>query len=261
MHREALQARRAKAKSQNTEVPPDGPTQEDEAVDTLAKEVKGLDKKYSDLRTKQAILTTEINTIDSEIKSIQNSISSINAQKNPDAALGEAKKNTEQAQQRLNGASTPKEHKEAQQQLTAAQEKEQEIQSISDDSKKAVDNIMTEQEPKYLQLRAEMQTMEMGTRLLDYMITSMTTKASTPSVVGSASPNPAYMTLDNNINYGLMYFILYTCKASSIRFLALAQEIGYEPTSEMSIIASITEYETKMAGFGAMAPGSVQLNV
>ena len=49
-----------------------------------------------------------------------------------------------------------------------------------------------------------------------------------------------------NVLYGYAFFILATVKAASIRFLALAQEIEYPPTSEMAIINMISPTEAEL---------------
>ena len=57
-----------------------------------------------------------------------------------------------------------------------------------------------------------------------------------------------------NVLYGYAFFILATVKAASIRFLALAQELSYTPTTEMTIINMIAPTEAALKGIMGTLP-------
>jgi hypothetical protein len=98
--------------------------------------------------------------------------------------------------------------------------------------------------------------------VLNYLITNLPTLGTSimtiPStiVAGSATgvANPALAPIWGNVLYGYAFFILATVKAASIRFLALAQEIQYTPTSEMAIINMIAPAEVALKGIMATLP-------
>ena len=63
-----------------------------------------------------------------------------------------------------------------------------------------------------------------------------------------------------NVLYPYGYFIMATVKAASVRFMALAQELEYTPTSEMAIINQIAPTEQAFkAALTVFAPAGVSL--
>ena len=193
----------------------------------------------------------------------------MDAQINPEVAKQSAQKATEDAKTAVDKAVDAATKADAERNLEEAISMEQAITEVADEQNTAVEQIKEQQEPKMMQLRAEFQFMEMGVRVFNYLLTNMTTLNtslnSVPSTIVTGSAvgvaNPAYSILFGNPNFGVLYFILGSLKASSIRFLALAQEIEYTPTTEMSTISSIKACETALNGFLANAPAGAALNI
>lgn len=153
----------------------------------------------------------------------------------------------------------PMPREEAQKVLEKAEEEEATIQQISDENEQAIENEIKKNEPKMMQLRAEYQIMDSGVATIQFLTSNIPTllPAMTASIgANGGGPVPVLpnitMTL-GNILYGYGFFVMATVKAASIRFLALAEELQYTPTSEMTIINQIatteTTWKSAMAGF------------
>lgn len=226
-------------------------------------------EKLDEQKKKSEEVHNEIDKIQSEIDDIQNQIEEkqktiklLTAQLSPSAALAESKAKTQQAQSKVDNAPTPEARAAAQKELEDAQNEETSMQAISDDHDTSVENNQTQNEPKMMQLRAEYQIMDSGVNVLNYLISNLpvlgTSIMTVPStiVAGSATgvANPAFAPMWGNVLYGYAFFILATVKAASIRFLALAQEIQYTPTSEMAIINMIAPAEAALKGIMASLP-------
>lgn len=226
-----------------------------------------LKKKSEESHKELNSIRKEIDKVEEEIKEKKDQFDALTAQLSPAAALVETKQKTEQAQEKVDYATTPEAKAEAQKELEEAQQKENTIQQIADDHDKSIENIQTQNEPKLMQLRAEYQVMETSVTAVEYLIENLNTLLTTinmvPStlVVGSATgtPNPAFGPLWGNVLYGYAWAIIANAKAASIRFLAIAQEIDYTPTSEMAIIEKIAPTEVALSGLTGLAPAGATL--
>lgn len=233
----------------------DGIRQKKEKLDEQKKKSEEVHKEVDKIQT-------EINDIQNQIEEKQKTIKLLTAQLSPAASLAESKVKTQQAQSKVDNAPTPEAREAAQKELEDAQNEETSMQAISDDHDASVENNQTQNEPKMMQLRAEYQIMDSGVNVLNYLISNLpvlgTSIMTVPStiVAGSATgvANPAFAPMWGNVLYGYAFFILATVKAASIRFLALAQEIQYTPTSEMAIINMIAPAEASLKGIMASLP-------
>ena len=259
------QVQKLKAKkSNNTEIPDTG-----DDISAMVNELSSLKKHIEELETKRKSIQEDITGIDESIKECDKRIAIMDAQINPEVAKQSAQKATEDAKTAVDKAVDAATKADAERNLEEAISMEQAITEVADEQNTAVEQIKEQQEPKMMQLRAEFQFMEMGVRVFNYLLTNMTTLNtslnSVPSTIVTGSAvgvaNPAYSILFGNPNFGVLYFILGSLKASSIRFLALAQEIEYTPTTEMSTISSIKACETALNGFLANAPAGAALNI
>lgn len=234
----------------------------DNEIRELKRNIDEQQRKSKELHNSINVIKTEINDIQQQIYEKQKTIRFLAAQLNPTASLTEAKIKTKQAQSKVDSAQTPEIRELAQKELDEAQSDESTIQSISEDYKTAMENTETQNEPKMMQLRAEYQIMDSGINVLKNLITNLPTLGTSimtvPStiVAGSATgvANPALAPLWGNVLYGYAYFILATVKAASIRFLALAQELEYTPTSEMTIINMIAPTEISLKNIMVSLP-------
>lgn len=238
-------------------------------VDDSEESVRSLKEKIDNQRKKSDELHNEINIKESEINDIQNQINEkqktiklLTAQLSPSASLAESKVKTIQMQSNVENAPTPEARTIAEKNLEEAKEEETSMQVILDDYNTAIENNQTQNEPKMMQLRAEYQIMDSGVTILNYLITNLQTLGTSimtiPStiVAGSATgvANPAFAPMWGNVLYGYAFFILATVKAASIRFLSLAQELQYTPTSEMTIINMIAPTEIALKGIMTSLP-------
>lgn len=259
-------AARAKAKGK--------PAPEPKDTDKASRELKKAIDKQKDESEKihQQIekLANEIVEIDEQITEKQKTIKLLAAQLSPSAALVEVQIKKTQAQQKVDNATTPEAKKSAEKELEDVTQEETAVQTISDDHDKSLKNTETQNDPKLMQLRAEFQIMDSGVSTIQYLTTNLPLllgpsglmAVPTTLVAGSAvgTANSVYGTLFGNVLYSYGFFILATVKAASIRFLALAQEIDYTPTSEMAIINSIAPVEMAFkAATVAFAPAGSTL--
>lgn len=239
------------------------PTENSE--DSVRKIKENIDKQQNisnNIHNEIDSITAEIGVIQNQIDEKQKTIKLLAAQLSPSAALMEAQIKTQQAQSKVDNASTPEVRMEAEKDFEDIKDEEMAIQTISDDHDIAIKNNETQNEPKMMQLRAEYQIMDSGVNILNYLITNLpilgTSIMSVPStiVAGSATgvANPALAPMWGNVLYGYAFFILATVKAASIRFLALAQELSYTPTTEMTIINMISPTEAALKGIMGTLP-------
>lgn len=233
--------------------------------DSVRKIKENIDKQQNisnNIHNEIDSISAEIGDIQNQIDEKQKTIKLLAAQLSPSAALMEAQIKTQQAQSKVDNASTPEAKMEAEKDLEDIKDEEMAIQTISDDHDIAIKNNETQNEPKMIQLRAEYQIMDSGVNILNYLITNLpilgTSIMSVPStiVAGSATgvANPALAPMWGNVLYGYAFFILATVKAASIRFLALAQELSYTPTTEMTIINMIAPTEAALKGIMGTLP-------
>lgn len=253
----------AKAKARGEQVPE---TSEDDNKSRKLKEAVDEQQKQSDSLHKDIDnIQHEIDDINNQIKEKQKTVTLLLAQLSPAASLAASQQKLSQAQSKVNSATTPEAKEAAQQELEDAQQEESAMQAISDDHDTAVGNKETVNEPKMMQLQAEYQIMDAGVKTIQNLTTNLVAllgpsglfTVPTTLVTGQAAgvANTIYSTLFGNVLYPYGYFIIATVKAASVRFLALAQELEYTPTTEMAIINMIKPTETAFkAAMTAYAP-------
>ena len=252
-------AAKAKARSETYNPPEDN---SEDGVRKMKERIDEQKKKSEEVHNEIDKIQAEIDDIQSQIDEKQKTIKLLAAQLSPSAALAESKVKTQQAQSKVDNAPTPEARAIAEKELEDAQNEETAMQTVSDDHDTAIENNETQNEPKMMQLRAEYQIMDSGVNILNYLITNLpvlgTSIMTVPStiVAGSATgvANPAFAPMWGNVLYGYAFFILATVKAASIRFLALAQELQYTPTTEMTIINMIAPAEVSLKGIMASLP-------
>lgn len=255
------EAAKAKAQGETIKEPPTKSNDVAEEKTKFTELKKKSEKGHNEIKE----LQKEVKKIETQIKEKKDQFDALTAQLSPAAALVETKQKTDQAQQKVDSATTPESKAEAQKELEDAQQKENTIQQISDDHDKAIENNQIQNEPKLMQLRAEYQVMESGLTAINYLVTNIQTliTAATVSVgANGGGPLPALPSVTlplGNILYGYAWAILANVKAASVRFLAIAQEIEYTPTTEMTIISNIKVTETTLAGLLSIAPAGSSL--
>lgn len=237
----------ARAKARGEQVPE---TSEDDNKSRKLKEAIDEQQKQSDsIHSDIDKIQNDIDSINKQIKDKQNTVTLLLAQLSPAASLAAAQQKLTQAQSKVDSATTPEAKEAAQKELEEAQQEESAMQAISDDHDTAVENKETANEPKMMQLQAEYQVMDAGVKAVQFLTTNIPTffGSATVSVgANTGGPVPMLPTVSmplGNALYGYGYFILASVKAASIRFLALAHELEYTPTSEMAIINMIAPTE------------------
>lgn len=259
----------ARAKARGEEVP-ESKDNEESTARKLKKTVDEQQKTCDAISKEIEVFDNEIADIENQIAEKQKTIKLLTAQLSPAASLAESKQNKIQAQQKVDNAPTPEARAEAEKELEEAEQEETAMQAISDDHDTAVENKETENEPKMMQLQAEYQIMDAGVKTIQNLTTNLVTllgpsglsAVPTTIVAGSATgaANPAYSFSFGNVLYPYGYFIMATVKAASVRFMALAQELEYTPTSEMAIINQIAPTEQAFkAALTAFAPAGASL--
>lgn len=252
-------AAKAKARGEAYNPPSTG---SDDNIRAIKEKLDEQEKRSISIHNEMDAIRNEISDIENQIEEKQGAIRLLTAQLSPAASLAEAKAATNRAQSKVDNATTPEAREMAQKELEKAQSEESSMQAISDDHDTAVENNKDQNEPKMMQLRAEYQIMDSGVAVLNYLITNLpvlcTSITTVPSTVvaGSATgvANPVFAPMWGNVLYGYAFFILATVKAASIRFLALAHEIQYTPTTEMTIINMIAPVEASLKGVMASLP-------
>lgn len=258
----------AKAKAKGNPVPES--SDDDSKSRKMKESVDEQQKKSDNIHNEIKVIEGEITDIDNQISEKQKTIKLLAAQLSPTASLAESQQRKTQAQQKVNSASTPEAKQAAQKELEEAEQEETAMQAISNDHDTAISNKETANEPKMMQLQAEYQIMDAGVKTIQNLTTNLVTLlgpsglSALPIVVvaGSATgvANPAYAMLFGNSLYPYGFFVLATVKAAAVRFLALAQELEYTPTTEMTIINQIAPTEKAFkSAMAAFAPAGAAL--
>lgn len=252
----------AKAKAQGRPVPEAGDNKARKLKESLDEQKKKRDDLYKEIDS----INGELSNIDDQIQEKQKTFDLLTAQLSPEAALTAAQEKTALAQSKIENANTPEALQIAQKELEEAEQNESELQTISDDHDKAVENKESANEPKMMQLQAEYQVMDAGVKTIQYLTINIPiffTSASVSVGANGGGPVPMLPTVSltlGNLLYGYGFFVLATVKAAAVRFLALAQELEYSPTTEMAIIDMIAPVEVEFkSAMAALAPAGAAL--